>query len=83
LDVTNAQIRGETMMFKLTCIGIGGPRFCGRVLEPIMGGLGGYLKYRHLQNGTLERKTNYITEQELPEAVQKAAYYLPYNHINQ
>jgi hypothetical protein len=67
-------------MFKFTCIGIGGPRFCCRVLEPIMGG---YLKYRHLQNGTLQTKTNYITEQELPEAVQKAAYYLPYSHINQ
>jgi hypothetical protein len=48
-----------------------------------MGGLGGYMKYRHLQNGTLQTKTNYITEQELPEVVQKAAYYLPYNHINQ
>jgi len=31
----------KSLKFQFTCIGIGGPRFCGWVLEPIMGGLGG------------------------------------------
>jgi hypothetical protein len=35
--------RNKKSKSQFTCIGIGGPRFCGWALEPIMGGLGGCL----------------------------------------